>query len=212
MGRVGQIDAASKKRSAQPKQVGEKKPAVVGKQPAIKSEKKAPIPKKVREEIREEAKQSRAQKVKEDAKTKGAKQAVVDNVRREKAAEASSAQQPEETKVRRKSRPGALAAAQTRLYRKNPHIKALRAKPYRELIRASLPKHELSSTVRLQPSAVKMLQQITESSLTELLEEGLLIALRCNRVTVDANDLRVARMIRRGVDIPVIPKEPRARK
>jgi histone H3/H4 len=105
-------------------------------------------------------------------------------------------------KAKHKSKPGALALRNMKKYRKATSIKLLRCQPFQNLIKAHLPKTALAEEIRFQPSALKVLQESFEAAWTRMLEDALLIAKRCKRVTVDANDVRVGFMIANDIDLP----------
>lgn len=90
-------------------------------------------------------------------------------------------------------RPGTVALRQIRRYQKSTDL-LLRKLPFQRLVR------ELASDycddVRFQASAIEALQHCGESFLVSLFEDANLLSLHAKRVSVNANDLRLASTIR----------------
>ena len=92
-------------------------------------------------------------------------------------------------------RPGTVALREIRRYQKSTDLLIKKA-PFQRLVREIAT--EFKPDLRFQGSAVLALQEAAEAYLTSVFEDTNLVALHCNRVTVSAKDMRLARRLRTG--------------
>ena len=101
-------------------------------------------------------------------------------------------QQQQKTRKPHRFRPGTVALRQIRKYQKSTDL-LLRKLPFQRLIREVAADYKVD--LRFQASAIEAIQEATENFLVRLYEDGNLLALHASRVTVQPEDLRLAKRL-----------------
>lgn len=89
-------------------------------------------------------------------------------------------------------RPGTVALREIRKYQKSTDL-LLRKLPFQRFIREVA--SQTKSDLRFQASAIAAIQEASENYLTNLFQDGNLLALHASRVTVQPEDLRLAQRL-----------------
>jgi len=92
-------------------------------------------------------------------------------------------------------KPGTVALREIRRYQKTTEL-LLRKLPFMRLVREVA--NEFRPNLRFQGSALLALQEATEAYMVQILEESNILAIHAKRVTVQAKDLRLARLLAVG--------------
>jgi histone H3 len=87
-------------------------------------------------------------------------------------------------------RPGTVALREIRKYQKSTNL-LLRKLPFQRLIREVATRHKTDG-LRFSASAIEAIQEASENYLTNLFQDGNLLAIHASRVTVQPEDLRLA--------------------
>lgn len=98
------------------------------------------------------------------------------------------------SKPHRRWRPGTLALREIRSYQKSTHMlipKAAFIRFVREIAQG------INGEIRFKKSSLEALQEAAEAYLTEKFEEANLCAIHAKRVTIDAKDMRLDKMIKK---------------
>jgi histone H3 len=95
----------------------------------------------------------------------------------------------------RRFKSGSVALREIRKYQKSTEL-LIRKLPFQRLVRQIV--YELKLEVRFQSSAVLALQEAAEAYLVSLFEDINLCAIHAKRITIMADDLRLAKRIREG--------------
>jgi histone H3 len=88
-------------------------------------------------------------------------------------------------------RPGTVALREIRKYQRSTNL-LLRKLPFQRMIREVASRYKSKETIRFQASAIEAIQEASENYLTNLFQDGNLLALHASRVTVQPEDLRLA--------------------
>uniref|UniRef100_A0A6C0BN48 Core Histone H2A/H2B/H3 domain-containing protein n=1 Tax=viral metagenome TaxID=1070528 RepID=A0A6C0BN48_9ZZZZ len=110
----------------------------------------------------------------------------------EAAATAAVGRDAPKTRKPHRFRPGTVALRQIRKYQKSTDL-LLRKLPFQRLIREVAA--EYKEDLRFQATAIEAIQEASENFLVNLYEDGNLLALHASRVTVQPEDLRLAKRL-----------------